>query len=311
MLKLREISASIVDAEIDNTNCNVEKEKVWNPPHGQAVQSIRPYLLHLGFLRPIIPNTNNVPIEFSNGFFEGKALIVINKKSLRKDYTFEVQIQGRFLEVPPKGKFFVGAEVTKPMKLGFFARGIGNSVLELGRSINPHMHFSFGDEHNIELPHITAPLWSSVHKLSIDDANSSLPILGEAFPEDEKHRIQRMKTPTFHVPIRTDLVYSFSMRSTHIELDSWTAINLPLGSGMDLHSFWGNANLRLVVYYIPDDVIDSSKLNSKGLLSCHPQELLQYWFALEIRHMSNLKCSTTNSIMNDNANICEEEKKLT
>jgi len=44
----------------------------------------------------------------------------------------------------------------------------------------------------------------------IDDANSSLPILGEAFPEDEKNRIHRMKTPTYSVPIRTGNYINYS-----------------------------------------------------------------------------------------------------
>ena len=87
------MTARMVDMKMESAQCSTEKEKVWNPPPlGQVVNSICPYLMHLGFLRPIFPNTNNVPIDFKNGFFKGKALFVVNKKPFQKDYTFEVQV---------------------------------------------------------------------------------------------------------------------------------------------------------------------------------------------------------------------------
>lgn len=90
------------------------------------------------------------------------------------------------MQIPQKGQIYFGAEITKEMRLGLLAKGIGYSILQLGhtnaidfslrsktiflsgRSFNPLLHYAFGDSNNLELPHITGPLWSSVDRLVVD-----------------------------------------------------------------------------------------------------------------------------------------------
>ena len=97
------------------------------------------------------------------------------------------------------------------------------------------------------------------------------PVLGESFPEDMSSRAVRKKNPAYSIPLETgsnaimnllyvwsqsqiyifyllkiDVTYSFSLKTSNIDLEKWTTANLPFGNGMDLHSFWGDADLRLV-----------------------------------------------------------------
>ena len=59
-------------------------------------------------------------------------------------YTFDMQVQGKFKSVP-KGNMFMGAEITKKMELGLFTKGICGSILQVVRAVNPYLHHSFGD----------------------------------------------------------------------------------------------------------------------------------------------------------------------
>jgi hypothetical protein len=45
--------------------------------------------------------------------------------------------------------------------------------------------------------------------------------------------------------------YSFSLKTSNLDLEQWTVCNLPLMKSMGLHNFWANADLRLCAYFVP------------------------------------------------------------
>lgn len=102
--------------------------------------------------------------------------------------------------------------------------------------------------------------------------------------EEEALRIKRRKNEKSMV-IDPALLYTFSVKSSNIDLEHWAACNLPLVTGMDLHTFWGEADLRMVLYYVP---LDSSTISTTSALpKLHHQNINKYLFAIEIKHQSN------------------------
>jgi len=218
-------------------------------------------ILHHGTYSKMRINSSN-PVSFKNELFEGRALLMVrtdNTDSQRygerfagNHYTFEVQVQGRFLKVPP-GKVFIGAEITKSMSLGLLTKSMCRAILQLGRTVNRHLHHSFGDDENHELPHIVGPMWSAADRLVVSPAGREPPVFGEAFPEEAVSRAARRKNADFTLPYDLDAVYSMSFKTSNIDLIKWTATNLPLVSNIDLHTFWSEADLRTVCYCVQDD----------------------------------------------------------
>lgn len=276
-----------------NVNENKDAQaNSWNPPVGLKIPSIRTSLLHRTCFMPIYPNST-LSCCFENEIFCGKMLLLINSGNVEDKYkhrfegtkyTYEVQIQGKFNEIP-KGRLFMGAEITKKMELGLFTKGLCASILKFGKSVNAYLHHSFGDKDNFELPHITGPLWSAVDRLIITGPGKTPPIMGETFPEDPVSRSIRRKVPDYTISVSLDNIYSFSFKTSNIDLIHWKAANLPLMGSMDLHTFWGDASLRMCAYCVPTEA--KVEMNDNGLPKFHPQSINQYCFALEVQHVSN------------------------
>ena len=72
----------------------------------------------------------------------------------------------------------MGAEITKKMELGLLSKGLCAGILKLGRTVNAYLHHSFGDNNDVELPHITGPLWSAIDRLVITAEGQPAPQLG-------------------------------------------------------------------------------------------------------------------------------------
>lgn len=265
----------------------------WTPSIGVHLPTIVPMMLHKGEYRLITANTPE-PIAFENDIFQGVALLLLNTR-LEGDiyrsrfegtkYFYEVQVQGRF-KIIPKGRLFIGAEITKKMELGLLTRGLCSSILKLGRAVNAHLHHSFGDDRNFELPHITGPMWSAIDRLNIAPKGQTPPTLGLQVPEDPVSRSVRRKYPDFNVNIELTSTYTLSFKTSNIDLINWKLGNIPLMGPIDLHTFWGDAALRMCAYCVPDDSKDAG-MTSGGLRKFHPQKVLQYCFALEVDHISN------------------------
>jgi hypothetical protein len=186
----------------------------------------------LFILKPDKPSDDPL---YSKAIFEGKQ---------RK---FEVQIQGRFRK-KPTGTVFIGGEITEgPMALGLVTKSLCNMLLAFCRRMNGLMHYSFGDGGNVELPHIVFPLYTSVDKFVKTPEGQTPPPMGKLFDEPDKERSKRRSSTT---PMEWDTTstYSFSFNSMYVDLPAWKLVGLPMMKDMDLHTFWSESGLRLVVY---------------------------------------------------------------
>lgn len=290
-----------------------------SPAFFQPLPGIHPFILHQGQYRKIFANAPT-PQAFKNDLFEGVALLMVRTNDLDSQlyadrfagnhYTFEVQVQGKFTREPP-GRLFIGAEITKPMSLGLLTKGMCRAVLQVGKAINKYMHHSFGDGENqsTELPHIVGPMWSSADRLVVSKGpDATLPVLGEAFPEDAISRATRRKNADFTLPVDLDATYSVSFKTSNINLLKWTATNLPLVSNIDLHTFWSDAHLRTICYCVRDDCLGTLDAVSAALagpegrksvsISAHKpsavpypkhhrRDNMEYLFCIEMQHESN------------------------
>lgn len=276
------------------------------PPVKNDCPSFFASILHLGKFRRILPNTPR-PIPFKTSLFEGQALLLVRSPTLDTQryahrfngnhYTFEIQIQGKFLMVPA-GRLFIGAEVTKPMSLGLLTKGMCRAILQLGRTVNKHLHHSFGSSQpgrsETELPHIVGPMWSAADKLVITRPSSKPPALGDSFPEDPVRRSTRRSDADFTHDVSLDNTYSISFKTSNIDLVSWTAANLPLVNSIDLHTFWSDADLRAVCYCVDGASVSTGRssmtpthTHSSSPLH-HYQQQITYMFSVQFQHESNL-----------------------
>jgi hypothetical protein len=199
---------------------------------GINFSSLFPSILNNNLFQSIQCNTS-IPIPFKTDLFEGVAVLIVNAsedpnaKIDISTYTFEVQVQGKFLR-KPTGLLFIGAEISRRMELGLITRGICRTIMNFARSINPFIHHSFGDTEYVELPHITGPLWSLADRVVITKAGEVPPKLGQGFVEPEADRKIRRGDPAYFIEVDVTSTYSFSTNTKNIELVDWAVVNIPL-----------------------------------------------------------------------------------
>lgn len=261
-------------------------------PKGQLLPTILPSLLSGDQYRVVYPNS--APVRFSNDLFEGQAVVMVNTRNMAEPFlskfrgdenTFEVQVQGKFKKLVP-GVLFVGAEITKQMELGLLTRGLCASILSFCRRFNSLLHHSFGDKDNMELPHITSPLWNTVDRLVITPPGSAPPALLDRFVEPEDSRKARKKDPGYSVAVDFNSIYSFSLKTAFMDLERWAVVNIPLMSTMALQTFWADADLRFLAYAI-DPTTVKGEIASNGLPKYHTVRDQQRLFSLEVKHAMN------------------------
>lgn len=177
------------------------------------------------------------------------------------------------------------------MNLGLLTRGLCSSILKFVKSINPLIHTSFGDSDNIELPHITGPLWSMSDRIVITPPGEEPPALGTRLPENEVRRGARRSNPFYTEEVDLNSTYSFSTNTENIELCDWAMVNVPLMKQFDLHTFWEDADIRLVAYAVPNDdsssIGEGSKKNACVSPQRHRQDKNEYILNVELQHLSN------------------------
>eukprot|EP00596_Hydrurales_sp_CCMP1899_P007504 CAMPEP_0119048652 /NCGR_PEP_ID=MMETSP1177-20130426/60197_1 /TAXON_ID=2985 /ORGANISM="Ochromonas sp, Strain CCMP1899" /LENGTH=188 /DNA_ID=CAMNT_0007024845 /DNA_START=128 /DNA_END=691 /DNA_ORIENTATION=- len=76
-----------------------------------------------------------------------------------------------------------------------------------------------------------------------------------------------------------------SFKTSSLELVDWTVVKVPLMNEMDLHTFWGEADLRLVGYCVPQT--PDVELMKNGLPKIHNHSTNQYLFSIDVKHESN------------------------
>lgn len=228
---------------------------------------------------PCPPNSREA-VPFDTEIFKGSAILICRTTPEDPHYKgffsgkrfFELQVQGAFKRLPI-GEIVVGGESTNKMDLGIIMRSLCKAVCKFAASIITDLHFSFGDQQtqeDYELPHMSAPLFSTMDKVVVTAKGDVPPVMGVPFVEDPEYRKKRMKFKCTE-DARIDLTntYSFSVASSNLDFCKWTTVNIPMVRPMDLRTIWGDSDLRLVAYEIPRDVV--SKYPNK-----HPQKHVNY-----------------------------------
>jgi hypothetical protein len=149
----------------------------------------------------------------------------------------------------PQGEIFVGGEATNKMELGMIMRSVCKAVSNFACSIITDLHYSFGDPQNIdeyEIPHMAAPLFTTMDKIVVTPPGERPPPMGAPFPEDPEFRKKRFKFRSID-DAKLDLrnVYSFSVNTRNIDFSTWQVVGIPMVRPMDLRSFFGDSTLRL------------------------------------------------------------------
>ena len=300
---------------ISSVAASVSNKRDDSPNSGEFISTLHLSILQvengLKLYKPIFANSLR-PIRFKTDLFDGEVLFLVNTNNnayysksdtstnaykqrflegdaSQRKITFELQVQGKFLQLP-NGKLFCGAEITKCMQLGLVTRGMCGTILQVARRMNSYLHHSFGDNADFEKPHLVSPLWSTVDKLVISTPSETPPQLGSILPEPIERRTERKKSPDHPVNICLDNVYSFSVNTENLDVINWRAVNIPFLSSLDLTTFWSDADLRLCVYFVPNDASlnDKTKPNATtGLPSYHPQSINKYLFNVDIKNTCN------------------------
>ena len=105
-------------AEEMNGSAATSSTQSYNPV-GDQYRSLFPLLYDSNVFRPVNCNTS-VPVPFKTEMFDGVAILLVNssddpsKKLDQTDWTFEVQVQGKFTR-KPEGPLFIGAQISKKM----------------------------------------------------------------------------------------------------------------------------------------------------------------------------------------------------
>ena len=196
-----------------------------------------------------------------------------------KQRTLECQIQGKFRRVPQE-PLYVGAEITKRMVLGMLRRTLCQSILAFVRKVMGHLHYSFGDADNNELPHIVVPLWTAVDRLVVTPEGETAPLLGVPVPESDGDRTTR-RSKTSVPTVDKSSTYTFSFNTMYLNLPSWVLCKLPMMGDMSLRDFWGDSSLRLVVYDTPSLVTLETGEATEGR---HLQRDNRYFAKVQMTH---------------------------
>jgi hypothetical protein len=161
---------------------------------------------------------------------------------------FELQVQGQFKRMPI-GEIFVGGESMNKMELGMIMRSLCKAVCNFGCSIINDLHYSFGDPQHLdeyEIPHMAAPLFTTMDKIVVTPDGETPPPMGKPFPEDPEYRKKRFKFKCIDdAKLDVKNVYSFSVNSSNIDFITWQVMGIPMVRPMDLRSFFGDSILRL------------------------------------------------------------------
>ena len=135
------------------------------------------------------------------------------------------------------------------------------------------MHYSYGDEH--EKPHIVVPAWSFFDRMVVTRARMEPPDLDQLFPEPMGSVTARQASGSKGA-WNINNTYSFSVCTPFVDFPSWKVVNLGFSHDVDLHVFWGDAPVRLVLYEHRDATLSPYQ---------HLQQYVHYLMSLQVRRV--------------------------
>jgi len=209
------------------------------------------------------PLNSPVGIPFETDLFTGEAVFITRPIDPKTDpYYYErifskkkrrviLQIQGKFKRVPT-GTLYAGGEISDPMKLGLFTKGLSNLLLKFVKSFASDLHYSFGDAAGIEKAHIAVPALQFFDSIIFTKPGEIPPPISEIFVESNESIKARMNNTNEENWNTTDII-SLGFNTMYLDVPTWRVVSIPLTRDLDLRQFWGKSLFSMVLYETETD----------------------------------------------------------
>eukprot|EP01004_Peranema_trichophorum_P003999 NODE_2951_length_1453_cov_45.173684_g2557_i0.p1 GENE.NODE_2951_length_1453_cov_45.173684_g2557_i0~~NODE_2951_length_1453_cov_45.173684_g2557_i0.p1 ORF type:complete len:435 (+),score=81.85 NODE_2951_length_1453_cov_45.173684_g2557_i0:67-1305(+) len=166
---------------------------------------------------------------------------------------FEVQIQGVFTK-QPEGVIWFGGEIDAPMRLGRVKKAVCNVLLKFISAFGRGMHVSFGSDVQGDKAHIVFPMWAAMDRVIITPPGQTPPPIGQAPLEETPELRQLKQSNSVGSDILVGHTYTMSFYNAYLDCENWSTVGLPGLGRIDLHTFWEDQPLHLVMYSVPNNM---------------------------------------------------------
>jgi hypothetical protein len=187
----------------------------------------------------------------------------------------------------PKGEVMLGGELTEKMQVSFIMRSLLSFLMKFAMSLNPFLHFSFGEDPQpdgqYECPHLTFPLFRVMDRVVVTPPGEELPELGKELPESEADRVLRRNGKGVNC-FKEGHTYSFSFHSMYVDFSRWIICNFPGYRAIDLTGFLGQQKVKVVCYELADP--NAKSTDDKSLPPYHYNSFKRYIMYMEMAHTS-------------------------
>lgn len=208
----------------------------------------------------------------------------------------------------PQGEVILGGELADRMQVSFVTRSLLSFLMKFAMSLNPFLHFGFGDEPKpdgtFEYPHLTFPLFRVMDRVVVTAPGETPPELGKELPEVDSDRLLRRSGKGPHMSFQEGFTYSFSFHSMYIDFSRWSICNFPGYRAIDLRGFFGQQKVKVVCY----ELVDPKKEDKIGRPSTlpHYNAYKHYLLSLEMSHACMM---TAEELAAAEEEIIEEEEE--
>lgn len=236
-----------------------------------------------------VPINSEKPVPFHSDFFTGKLLFMARTEGEYEKYNryrqhfkgvkrkFEIQVQGRFKELP-RGIVMMGGELPEKLVLGVMTRAIISMAMKFAARLIANMSFSFGEDPtpdgNYERPFMSFPMYRAMDRITITPEGEEPPTLGKELPEEDQVRSDRRGGRGPEIQFEIGPTYSFSFHSMYIDFPNWALCNVAGYKHIAFDTFFGRSLPHIVVYDFDKNISDGKHTaRSKRYLSdlelCH------------------------------------------
>jgi hypothetical protein len=212
----------------------------------------------------------------------------------------------------PKGEVILGGELADRMQVSFVTRSLLSFLMKFAMSLNPFLHFGFGDDPKadgrFELPHLTFPLFRVMDRVVVTAPGETPPELGRELPEVDSDRLLRRSGKGPHMSFQDDYTYSFSFHSMYIDFSRWSICNFPGYRAIDLRGFFGQQRVKVVCYELVDPKSEETSGGGRPSTLPHYNAHKHYLLSLEMAHSCVM---TAEELAAAEQEITEEEDVIT
>lgn len=222
--------------------------------------SLNAEIIHGNSEKQSVLDINSSPVDIDNDLFQGK--IVLIDSVYDSSTSLALQVQGRFRR-QLKGNLWFGAEIRKPMELGWFTSSICQGLFALMRPlVGNTLCWSFGD--GKRGGYLSAPA-SLCCDVLVTPPDEKAPTLGSLnFANSPQHQDSQQVA---HIlsdeasPI-SDYVFTFSFSCMYMDLYKWEVVNVPGFGSLSLEYFWGDQREFQLILFEAEDGNERKDRNS-------------------------------------------------